>query len=343
LYSGHFVAIWKGLYTGTLRTLITLFLVVALAIGGWVAWQTHAPLTPPANTSLLLHSGYSTRRIGAELKKAGVIRSELAFRLWHWSHRKQSLKAGEYRFEREATLAQVYERIAHGDIYFHVVTIPEGYTMFDIALEMENAGLGSAADFLHIAETQTQLISDLAPDAKSLEGYLFPNTYQFTRTQSLEEMTATMVHEFRQVAQQIGLNSDVSGVVTMASIVEKETAAPEERPRVASVYYNRLAQNVALDADPSVIYAELLSGTYQGSLHHADLSVNSPYNTYRFRGLPPGPIANPGKSALEAALHPDSTKFFYFVSDANGHHRFARSLEEHNRNVTAYRRALGLR
>ncbi len=272
-----------------------------------------------------------------------MIRSELAFRLWHWSHRKQSLKAGEYRFEREATLPQVYERIARGDIYFHVVTIPEGYTMFDIALEMENAGLGSAADFLHIAETQTQLISDLAPDAKSLEGYLFPNTYQFTRTQSLEEMTATMVHEFRQVAQQIGLNSDVSRVVTMASIVEKETAAPEERPRVASVYYNRLAQNVALDADPSVIYAELLSGTYQGSLHHADLSVNSPYNTYRFRGLPPGPIANPGKSALEAALHPDSTKFFYFVSDANGHHRFARSLEEHNRNVTAYRRALGLR
>ncbi len=272
-----------------------------------------------------------------------MIRSELAFRLWHWSHRKQSLKAGEYRFEREATLPQVYERIARGDIYFHVVTIPEGYTMFDIALEMENAGLGSAADFLHIAETQTQLISDLAPDAKSLEGYLFPNTYQFTRTQSLEEMTATMVHEFRQVAQQIGLNSDVSRVVTMASIVEKETAAPEERPRVASVYYNRLAQNVALDADPSVIYAELLAGTYQGSLHHADLAVNSPYNTYRFPGLPPGPIGNPGRSALEAALHPDSTHFLYFVSDDNGRHRFARSLEEHNRNVAAYRHSIGLR
>ena len=330
-----------------MRTLITLVLVVVLAVGGWVAWQVHAPITPPANTSLLLHSGYSTRRIAAELKKAGVIRSELAFRLWHALHRKPSLKAGEYLFEREASLSQVHERIARGDIYFHVVTIPEGYTMFDIAKAMEDAGLGSAGDFLHIAETQTQLISDLAPEAKSLEGYLFPNTYQFTRTESLEEMAAAMVHQFRVVAQQIGLgtvpNSDVPKVVTMASIVEKETAAPEERPRVASVYYNRLAQKMALDADPSVIYAELLAGTYQGSLHHADLAVHSPYNTYRFPGLPPGPIGNPGRSALEAALHPDSTNFFYFVSDGNGHHRFARSLEEHNRNVAAYRHSLSPR
>jgi UPF0755 protein len=330
-----------------LRTLIKLFLVVVLAAGGWLAWQVYVPVTPPANTSLLLHPGYSTRRIASELKKAGVIRSERLFWLWHVLRPKPSLKAGEYRFERAATLPQVYERIARGDIYFHVVTIPEGYTMFDIAKAMEDAGLGSAADFLQVAETQTQLISDLAPEAKSLEGYLFPNTYQFTRTQSLDEMAATMVHQFRQVAQQIGLvagsNSDVPRVVTMASIVEKETAAPEERPLVAGVYYNRLAQNMALDADPSVIYADLLAGTYQGSLHHADLAVSSPYNTYRFPGLPPGPIGNPGKSALEAALHPDNTQFLYFVSDGNGHHRFARSLEEHNRNVAAYRRSLGVR
>jgi UPF0755 protein len=326
-----------------LRTLITLFLIAVLAIGGWVAWQVYVPIPPPADTSLLLHSGYSTRRIAAELKKAGVIRSELAFGLWHVLHPKPSLKAGEYRFERAATLPQVYDRIARGDIYFHVVTIPEGFTMFDIAKAMEDAGLGSASDFLQVAKTQTQLISDLAPEATSLEGYLFPNTYQFTRTESLEEMAAAMVHQFRQVAQEIGLNADVPQVVTMASIVEKETAAPEERPLVASVYYNRLAQKMALDADPCVIYAELLAGTYQGSLHHADLAVNSPYNTYRFPGLPPGPIGNPGRSALEAALHPDSTKFLYFVSDGNGHHRFAGSLEEHNRNVAAYRHSISLR
>ncbi|HLM81232.1 MAG TPA: endolytic transglycosylase MltG [Terriglobales bacterium] len=330
-----------------MRALIKLFLIIVLAVGGWAAWQVYTPITPPANTSLLLHSGYSTRRIAAELKKAGVIRSQFAFLLWHELQHKRSLKAGEYRFEREATLPQVYGRIARGDIYFHVVTIPEGYTMFEIAKAMEDAGLGSAADFLQVAKTRTPLISDLAPEATSLEGYLFPNTYQFTRTESLEEMAAAMVHQFRQVAQEIGLNaglnSDVPKVVIMASIVEKETAAPEERPLVASVYYNRLAQNMALDADPTVIYAELLAGTYQGSLHHDDLAVNSPYNTYRFPGLPPGPIGNPGRSSLEAALHPDNSKFLYFVSDGNGHHRFARSLEEHNRNVAAYRRSLGIR
>jgi UPF0755 protein len=219
--------------------------------------------------------------------------------------------------------------------------------MFDIAKAMEDAKLGSATDFLHIAETQTQLIADLAPQAHSLEGYLFPNTYQFTRTQSQQEMIAMMVHQFRQVAQQIGLapgaNSDVNRIVTMASIVEKETASPDERPRVASVYYNRLVQKMALDADPSIIYAELLAGTYQGALHHDDLSVSSPYNTYKFPGLPPGPIGNPGKSSLEAALHPDTTNFLYFVADGSGHHRFAQSLEEHNRNVAAYRRSLGMR
>ncbi len=330
-----------------MRALIPFFLIIVLAVGGWAAWLIHAPLTPPANASLLLRPGYTTRRIAAELRKAGVIRSETAFRLWHWTHPRHSLKAGEYRFERAATLPQIYGRIARGDIYFHVVTIPEGYTMFDIAKAMEDAGLGSSADFLRIAETQTQLVSDLAPEAKSLEGFLFPNTYQFTRTQSLQEMAAEMVHQFRLVAQQMGLNSaaapSLPALVTMASIVEKETAAPEERPRVASVYYNRLGLKMALDADPSVIYAEQLAGTYTGSLHHADLAVNSPYNTYRFPGLPPGPIANPGRSALEAALHPESTKFLYFVADGNGHHRFARSLEEHNRNVNAYRRAIAMR
>ena len=330
-----------------MRTLITFFLLVTLAVCGWVTWLMYAPITPPAHTDLLLRPGYSARRIAAELKRARVIRSKCAFLLWHELHHKRSLKAGEYRFESAASLPQVYGRIARGDIYFHMVTIPEGYTMFDIAKVMEDAGLGSASDFLHIAETQTQMISDLAPEATSLEGYLFPNTYQFTRTESLEEMAAAMVHQFRLVAQEIGLNaglnSDVPKVVTMASIVEKETAAPEERPLVASVYYNRLAQNMALDADPTVIYAELLAGTYQGSLHHDDLAVNSPYNTYRFPGLPPGPIGNPGRGSLVAAMHPDSTKFLYFVSDGNAHHRFARSLEEHNRNVAAYRRALGIR
>ncbi|HWC20315.1 MAG TPA: endolytic transglycosylase MltG, partial [Terriglobales bacterium] len=320
-----------------------LILLSALAFGGWAAYQLYVPVTPPANTTVLLRNGYSSRHIGVELKRAGVIRSVFAFRLWHWLHQHPTLKAGEYVFERAATVKMVHERIARGDIYFHTVTIPEGYTIFDVAKAMEEAGLGTEQDFIHVVQTHTELISDLDPQAKSLEGYLFPNTYEFTRTQTLEEMAAEMVHQFRQVAQQIGLTTEVARTVTLASIVEKETAVPEERAMVASVYSNRLARQVPLQADPTVIYALLLAGTYSGMLHHPDLAVASPYNTYRSTGLPPGPIANPGRSSLEAAMHPANTQFLYFVADGNGRHRFAQSLEEHNRNVTAYRHFLKFR
>jgi len=250
------------------------------------------------------------------------------------------LKAGEYLFEKPASLIEVHNRLARGDIYTHTVVIPEGFTMFDIAQAIEQAGLGSKDDFLKVARSDTDLIRDISLDATSLEGYLFPDTYEFTRTQSLHDIASAMVHHFRQVATAIGLTSDVPRTVIMASIVEKETAVPDERTMVASVYYNRLTKRMALDADPSVIYAELLANTYQGALHHDDMSTKSPYNTYRYAGLPPGPIANPGRSSLEAAMHPAVSDYLYFVSDGNGHHRFARSLEEHNRNVNAFRRAM---
>jgi UPF0755 protein len=191
-----------------------------------------------------------------------------------------------------------------------------------------------------VASQDTALISDLAPQATSLEGYLFPNTYNFTRTQSMHDMAAEMVKQFRRVASEVGLNSDVERTVTMAAIIEKETGVPEERTEVASVYFNRLDKHIALQADPSVIYAELLQGTYGGALHHDDMHFNSLYNTYLHPGLPPGPIANPGKSSLEAAMHPAQTAYLYFVSDGNGHHRFSSTLEEHNKNVAALRRAI---
>ena len=305
-----------------------------------MAWALFVPVSPAGQKFVLLRPGYSTRRIAAELKSAKVIRSEYSFVIWHYFHRKHSLKAGEYLFESPANEIDVHKRLVRGDIYVYTVVIPEGYTMFDIANAIQEGGLGSRDEFLKIAQSETALVSDLAPEAHSLEGYLFPNTYQFTRTQSMQEMVSAMVKQFRQVAQQIGLSSDVQKTVTMASIIEKETGIPDERPLVASVYYNRLANHIALDADPSVIYAELLKGNYQGALHHADMRIDSPYNTYRHPGLPPGPIGNPGKSSLEAAMHPAQTDYYYFVSDGNGRHRFAHSLEEHNRNVAAYRRAM---
>jgi UPF0755 protein len=325
------------------RTFFLLLLLAILAVGGWLAWALGVPVTPAGQTFVLLRPGYSTRRIAGELKSAGVIRDAHAFIVWHRLHHQHSLKAGEYLFEKTASALDVHDRLVRGDVYIHTVVVPEGYTMFDIAQAIQAAGLGPGQDFLNVAMSDTALISDLAPEARSLEGYLFPNTYEFTRTQSMHDMAAAMVKQFRQVASEIGLTSDVQKTVTMASIIEKETAAPEERALVASVYENRLAHNIALQADPSVIYAELLQGTYAGALHHADMQFNSAYNTYTHTGLPPGPIGNPGKTSLQAAMHPASTDYFYFVSDGNGHHRFANSLEEHNRNVAAYRRMMNRR
>jgi UPF0755 protein len=327
-----------------LRAFFTLFLLAVLAAGGWLAWALGSPVTPEGQKFVLLHPGYSTRRIAHELESAGVIRNAEAFIFWHYFHRKHSLKAGEYLFEKTANAIDVHKRLVRGDIYVHTVVIPEGFTMFDIAQAIQDAGLGTSQDFLNVATSDTALIADLDPEAKTLEGYLFPNTYEFTRTQTMQEMAAAMVKQFRQVAHEIGLVSteqaSLHQTVTMASIIEKETGTPEERPLVASVYYNRLAKNVALQADPSVIYAELLQGSYSGALHHADMQFKSAYNTYTHPGLPPGPIANPGKTSLEAAMHPAVTDYFYFVADGNGHHRFAHTLEEHNRNVAAYRRIM---
>jgi UPF0755 protein len=314
--------------------------LAAISLGAWLVWALRLPLSPPGPTFVLLRPGYSTRRIALELKSEGVIRNASAFVLWHYFHHNRSLKAGEYLFDRAADGRTVHDRLARGDICVHTVMIPEGYTIFDIAQAMQDAGLSTRQEFLSAAKSETSLITDLAPEAKSVEGFLFPETYRFTRMQTLQEMIAAMVKQFRQVAGEIGLNSDVQRVVTLASIIEKETAAPEERSLVASVYQNRLANKVALQADPSVIYAELLEGSYGGALHHADIRFNSSYNTYTHPGLPPGPIGNPGRSSLEAAMHPANTDYYYFVSDGNGHHRFAHSLEEHNRNVAALRKTM---
>jgi UPF0755 protein len=359
------------------RKIFRLIFIAALASAGWFAWALLTPVEPPGKIFVMLHPGYSTHRIARELKSAGVIRSEEAFILWHELHPHRSLKAGEYLFENPANMIDLQKRLRHGDVYFHTVVVPEGFTMFDIARAVEAAGLGPADDFLKIAQSDTVLIADLAPSAPSLEGYLFPDTYQFSRMETMQEIAATMVCQFRVVAQRIGLTAapdshapghapeepansghvclvvtslehrdsnaaptDLERTVIMASIIEKETAVAEERPLVASVYYNRLANNIALDADPSIIYAELLAGTYAGALHHDDMRFDSPYNTYRYAGLPPGPIGNPGKSALEAAMHPVQSDYFYFVADAAGHHRFAHTIEEHNKNVAAYRRAM---
>jgi UPF0755 protein len=325
-----------------MRTFFLVVLLAALGFAAWFVWAALLPVAPPQTTFVLLRPGWTARHIARELQHDGIIRNASAFLILHYAEGKGSLKAGEYKFEAPANALDVRQRLLRGDVYFRSVTLPEGYNIYDIAQVVEQAGLGSAANFVAEAKSSTALIKDLDPTATSLEGYLFPDTYHFTRIDTMHDIAAAMVRRFRQEAQKIGLQpeDDIHRVVTIASIVEKETAVPDERPIVASVYYNRLARNMLLAADPTVVYAALLAGRYRGTIYQSDLQYDSPYNTYKYAGLPPGPIANPGIASLEAAMHPAQTDYFYFVSDNNGHHRFSRTAAEHERNVAAYRRAL---
>ena len=323
-----------------MRTFFTLVFLLILGAALWVAWAVYLPVRLSEPKFVLLHPGWTTRHIVRELKANGIIRSESAFLGMHVLRGEKTLKAGEYKFDGAENALRVRDRLTHGDIYAREVTVPEGYNMFDIAQAIEQAGLTTSADFLNAARNDMFLIKDIDPQATSLEGYLFPDTYSFTRTMTSHDMAAAMVRRFRQETKGLNLTDNIHAVVTMASIVEKETAVGAERPEVASVYYNRLKLRMALAADPSVIYAALLNNRYRGTIYQSDLQFDSPYNTYKFPGLPPGPIANPGRAAIDAALHPAATQYLYFVADAQGHHRFARTLDEHNHNVAAYRHAL---
>jgi UPF0755 protein len=226
-------------------------------------------------------------------------------------------------------------------VYLRSITFPEGLTIRQMAARYEQAGFGTAKAFV-AAAGEPQLIADLDPTARNLEGYLFPDTYALPRRASAGDLITRMVQHFESVmtadlredALRQGLS--VREAVTLASLVEKETAAPEERPIVAAVYHNRLRQRIGLQCDPTVIYALDLRGRFNGNLTRADLALDSPYNTYRYRGLPPGPIAAPGRSSLEAAVRPAAVEYLYFVSRNDGSHAFASTLAEHNRNVQKY-------
>lgn len=306
----------------------------------------YLPYGPQTETFVDIAPGTSAVAIGAQLQQSGIIRSRYGFdlaRAWKGG----TLKAGEYRFDHPARLLDVYARIARGDVYTRALTIPEGFNLFDIAQAVENAGLGSKEAFLAAARQHTELIANLDPHATSLEGYLFPDTYRFSRHATPEQMLSTMVHRFRQVAAQLNLRegssagdeADLARVVTLASLVEKEVSQDSERPLVAGVFVNRLAQHIPLATDPTIIYAALLENRYRGAIYASDLKQDSAYNTYIHAGLPPGPICNPGVAALRAALSPAKTDYLYFVADATGHSRFSASLKEHSAQVQQYRQA----
>jgi UPF0755 protein len=280
--------------------------------------------------------------MGQQLEANGIVRSRFAFDLMRWWKRGR-LRAGEYRFDHPASVLEVYARIARGDVYTKTVTIPEGASVFEIAARLEQAGFGPRQNFLDAQVRETSLVADLDPGAKSLEGYLFPDTYHLARKATMAQIAATMVRRFRVVTGQLGLKENVHQVVTLASLVERETAVDAERPLVASVFTNRLAKNMPLMTDPSVIYGLELRNQWRGAIYQSDLKLNTPYNTYLHAGLPPGPVANPGMRALRAAMEPAKTDYLYFVAagaNPQGQSLFASTLDEHARNVVGYRHAM---
>jgi UPF0755 protein len=281
--------------------------------------------------------GAHTPAMARALAQAGVIRYEWQFWLERALHSSATLVAGEYRFSEPLTAAEVFQRIASGDVFFVELKIPEGGNRFDIARLVEATGLISGEEFLRAAANPS-LVRDLDPQAMTLEGYLFPASYRLTHSTTAEELCETMVARFRREWTEMG-EGEAHSAVTLASMVEKETGIAKERPVVASVFLNRLARGMMLECDPTAIYAALLENRYDGTLHRSDLDSPNPYNTYRHVGLPPGPIANPGTDALRAALHPAQTEYLYFVANPPGPgHRFSTTLAAHEKAVKRYRR-----
>ncbi|HTS50156.1 MAG TPA: endolytic transglycosylase MltG [Bryobacteraceae bacterium] len=295
-------------------------------------------------TSVILDfpKGTSAQAMAQELADAGVVRYPWQFVLARILHPAVRLQAGEYQFTHPDTTWNVFNRIVRGDVFFYVLTVPEGSNIFDIAGSLNQFDFLHAADFLTAARDPS-LIKDLAPDAPTLEGYLFPSTYRLTRRTTARDLCQMMTDQFRKQWQQLqGPNhaAPVSQTVTLASLIEKETAIPAERPLIASVFENRLRLGMPLDCDPTTVYAALLDDRYHGAIYKSDLESTNAYNTYQHAGLPPGPIANPGLASLKAAMAPAGTDFLYFVAkaDGSGSHQFSKTMDEHNRAVQSYRR-----
>jgi UPF0755 protein len=329
------------------RFLFFIFVLLILA-AGYLYVAVYLPYQgfPADGVFVDVPHGASQRAIARLLAENGVVRSRIAFEALCRSRKRRTLEAGEYFFGHPVTSFEVFDALANGRVYVRELIVPEGFTMFDIADLAANEGFLSRDEFLAAARDASPIL-DLAPGAPTLEGFLFPATYEFPRHVAGKDMTGAMVKRFRQVwttlppADAPTARRTARDVVTLASLVERETPRPEERRHVAGVFANRLRIGQPLQCDPTVAYALTLAGKYDGKLGGADLRFASPYNTYHNRGLPPGPIANPGEASLRAALNPAITDDLYFVANTEGGHFFSETLREHNQNVAHYRRLLG--
>jgi len=331
-----------------MRQILGLLLAVALVLGlrAFWAYETRAPRRAPEAPPqpLVVPEGASAETIGRQLHEMGLVRHPLVFRaLVMLRGQGVSLKAGSYELVGPLSLEQIADLLARGEVVRHNVTFPEGKVLEEMA-EIGAAKGVPAPEFLSAARDPSR-IRDLDPEARDLEGYLFPDTYDVPGgTGGGDLLVGRMVQRFRDVLEPLRADLLAQGltlreVITLASIVEKETADPGERPRIAAVFHNRLRRKIPLQTDPTVIYALRKAGRWDGNIRKKDLDLDSPYNTYRRQGLPPGPIASPGREAILAALHPANTRDLYFVSRNDGSHQFSETLTEHERAVDRYQRS----
>lgn len=312
-----------------------------IAAAGAAAWLwLMRPVTLRSSRFVEINRGTSTRAIADQLAREGVLRSPWSLLVLRALRPGTALQAGEYEFSGTVSPRSAFNKIRLGQIYYQEVTVPEGSNMFDIAALVEATGMIDPASFL-LAARNPALVHDLDPLAPSLEGYLFPSTYRLTHKTTGSALCRMMTQEFRRQWNALGgSNANVHRTVILASLVEKETAIPDERPLVAAVFTNRLSLNMPLQCDPTTVYAALVENRYRGVIHKSDLASSNAYNTYAHAGLPPGPIANPGVRSLKAALEPSKTDALYFVAkgDGTGSHYFSSTLAEHELAVARYRK-----
>jgi UPF0755 protein len=327
-----------------MRKLAAIVFVLCAVAAAWGIWDLYRPFRGYVEPQMLeIAPGTGAPAIADMLVSRGVLAHKWPFLARYTvARRHRSLKAGEYYFDHSLRPIDVYRKLASGDVFLYTVVVPEGSDRFDIARILADKLAIDPATFLHRTQP-TELIHDLDPAAPSLEGYLFPDTYRFPRHVTADTVISTMVARFRHVLN-VRFHDDLSAdpsklhsVVTLASLVEKETPDPAERSLVAGVFTRRLDQGMLLQCDPTVIYAARLADRPSGVIHVSDLKFDSPFNTYVHSGLPPGPIASPGETSLRAAFHPAETDALYFVSNTHGGHVFAKTLEEHLQNVARYK------
>lgn len=322
--------------------------LVAVAAGAAI-WALEGMSAPPGSFDrpvvVEIPRGASSREMAGLLEQAGVIRSARYFMLARAWRAGDVLQAGEYQFQQPVSVWEAYDKLVRGEVMLHAVTVPEGLTRFDVAKVVADAGFGAEEQFLALT-ADPQPVRDLFAGAESLEGCLFPETYHFPRSAGPDEVLDAMLRAFREAFGEAANGSESKltpyQVLTLASLIEKETGVVEERRLVSSVYYNRMRLGMLLQCDPTIIYGLVLEDRYRGRIYESDIRDPHPYNTYVHAGLPPGPIANPGLASIRAAFHPADSDYLYFVAEAAGKpsHVFSKNLTAHNRAVAQYRRTL---